>query len=59
MPKAFEMNLKGITSLEGVELIEFCHDFYFERFRDISKSTEANEIYNLRLCAFIDLGEEV
>jgi hypothetical protein len=53
------MNLKEIKSLEDVTVVEFRHDFYIEKFRDIRMSDEEKSLFSLRLCAFIDLGEEV
>jgi hypothetical protein len=35
MPKAFEPNLAHIDALKGVEVLEFNHDFYIDKFRDI------------------------
>ena len=50
------MNLKEIKSLEDVTVVEFRHDFYIEKFRDIRMSDEEKSLFSLRLCAFIDLG---
>lgn len=40
-------------------MVEFNHDFYFEKFRDIATSIYEKSVYCLRLCAFIDLGPTV
>ena len=53
------INFEGIKSLDGVNLIEYDHNFYIEKFRDISKSAQYKSQFVLRLCAYIDLGEEV
>jgi hypothetical protein len=59
MPKSFEVNLNHISSLKGVDVVEFNHDFYIEKFRDITLPSNTKRLYGLRLCAFVDLGYEV
>lgn len=59
MPKPFEANFQHVTSLEGVEVVEFNHDFYIEKFRDITLIANTKRLYGLRLCAFVDLGNDM
>ena len=59
MPKSFEVNLKHVSSLKGVDVVEFNHDFYNEKFRDITLSPNTKRVFSLRLCAFVDLGYDV
>ena len=59
LPKCFEANLQHINQLKGVDLIEFNHDFYIEKFRDITLTENEKRLYSIRLCAFVDLGYEV
>lgn len=58
IPKAFEVDLQQIQSLKGVDLVEFNHDFYIEKFRDITLTPNEKRLFGLRLCAFVDLGYE-
>jgi hypothetical protein len=53
------MDFTGIKSLEGIEVVEFNHDFYVEKFRDIGVAADVKNQYCLRLCAYVDLGLEV
>lgn len=56
IPKSHLVEFTGIKSLESVQVVEFNHDFYFEKFRDISKGFADKSVFCLRLCAFINLG---
>jgi hypothetical protein len=42
-----------------VDVVEFNHDFYNEKFRDITLPPNTKRLFSLRLCAFVDLGYEV
>lgn len=39
----------------GVDLVEFNHQFYAEKFKDYQTSLETLDKFKLRVCAFVDL----